>query len=170
MLKLILLVVLLAGYACAQQQQQFLRRRQTQPRLAAKPLEEEEPLRPKVYEIRSEVSPNIGDGNFKYYVETSDGLQAQQEGYLNRPGQSQVHEGSYTTFDDAGQVVRINYIADKNGFMASPDSLPTPPPIPVELIKAREDILAQQNQIRQDHLNHFRAAHRAATAAATHRQ
>jgi hypothetical protein len=117
--------------------------------------------RPKVYEIRSQQSPNIGDGNFQYYVETSDGLQAQQLGYIRNPQPSQVHEGAYTTFDETGKVVLVNYIADKDGFRVSGDSLPTPPPVPLEHVKAREDILKQQKEIRQQHLATFRAAHAA---------
>jgi len=126
------------------------------------PQDEQPTYKPRVYEVRSQIAPNIGDGNFQYYVETSDGLQAEQIGYVgNKPQPSQVHEGAYTTFDESGKVVLVNYVADKDGFRVSGESLPTPPPIPPEHVKAREDILKQQEEIRNMHLANFRAAHAA---------
>ena len=139
----------------AQQYHQRVRPRQQQYQV----VEEETTLRPKVYEIRSQSSPNLGDGRFQYSVETSDGLRAEQEGYLHRPQQSQVHEGSYTTFDEFGKVVLINYIADKDGFRVAGDSLPTSPPVPAEHLKATADILRQQQQIRNERLGNLRAAY-----------
>lgn len=115
--------------------------------------------KPKVYVVRSQEAPHIGDGNFQYSVETSDGLQAQKVGYLQKPAGSQVHEGSYTTFDEAGKVVAVNFVADHHGFRASGDGLPTPPPVPIEHLQARDNILKQQEQIREQHLANFRAAH-----------
>lgn len=77
----------------------------------------EEVQRPKVYETHREISPNIGDGSFRYYSQTSDGLESEQVGHFRNPLQSQVHQGSYTTTDEHGQVVRVNYIADKGKFI-----------------------------------------------------
>lgn len=70
-------------------------------------------LRPKIYEIRHEIAPNLGDGSFKYYSATSDGLESEQVGHFNNPLYSQVHQGSYTTKDEHGQVVKVDYVADK---------------------------------------------------------
>jgi hypothetical protein len=96
----------------AQSQQQHQTRRQPQQRQPVEVLEKEIE-RPKVYETHREISPNVGDGTFRYYSATSDGLESEQAGHFNNPLQSQVHEGSYTTTDEHGQVVRVNYIADK---------------------------------------------------------
>lgn len=71
-------------------------------------------LRPKIYETHRSISPNLGDGNFKYFSATSDGLQSEQVGHFSNPLYSQVHQGSYTTKDEFGQVVQVDYIADKS--------------------------------------------------------
>lgn len=74
----------------------------------------EEVERPKVYEIRHEISPNQGDGSFRYHSLMSDGLESEQVGHFRNPLQSQVHQGYYTTTDEHGQVVRVDYVADKS--------------------------------------------------------
>jgi len=122
-------------------------------------------LRPKVYELHHEIAPNLGDGNFKYYSATSDGLESEQQGHFSNPLHSQVHQGSYTTKDEHGQVVKVDYVADKNGFRTiGPAGVPvgpTPPPVPLEHLKAREDILNLQEHIRQQHLGYLRAGYAA---------
>jgi len=176
-LELLIFCLALSPEVSAQQRQRILRRRQQQQPIYAEPAPvpvESQPgqqlvyyqdgvisnkIRPKVYEIRSEIMPPTGDGKFGYYVETSDGLQAQQVGYSQRPLASQVHQGSYTTFDETGKVVLINYIADKNGFrVAGADGVPTPPPLPQEHAEVRENILKEQAKIRQQHLSHLKSS------------
>jgi len=129
-------------------------------------------LRPKVYELHHQIAPNLGDGSFKYYSASSDGLESEQFGHFNnRPYSqgSQVHQGSYTTKDEFGRVVKVDYVADKNGFQpigpAGHPILPTPPPVPLEHLKAREDILNLQRKIALQHLGYHAAGHAAAAAA-----
>ena len=114
-----------------------------------------------VYETHREISPNLGDGRYRYYVEFSDGLRGEQEGFVRRPAASSVKEGSYTTFDENGQVVEIQYVADKNGFQPAGGQLPTPPPEPEENVRAREEILRMQKEIRDQHLGYLRAGYAA---------
>lgn len=47
----------------------------------------------------------------------------------------EVH-GSFSYTSPEGQVITLNYVADENGFHPSGDHLPTPPPIPVEILKS----------------------------------
>jgi len=141
----------------------FRQTSQEEPLIAEQPLvhRQEEPLRPKVYEVRHEISPNLGDGHYKFFSEFSDGLRQEQEGFVNRPNPSSVKEGSYTTYDENGQVIEINYIADKDGFRPANyhHNLPTSPPLPEDHVKAREEILRQQKLIRQEHLGQLRAGY-----------
>lgn len=44
--------------------------------------------------------------------------------------EEQVVEGSYSYIGDDGRTYTVHYVADSNGFRASGDHLPVPPPIP----------------------------------------
>ncbi|ODN01549.1 Larval cuticle protein LCP-22 [Orchesella cincta] len=135
---------------------------ETQPAVA---ILEKEPERPKIYETHREIAPNLGDGKFQYYSATSDGLESEQFGHFNNPLDSQVHQGSYTTKDEFGRVVKVDYIADKDGFRPigphGASALPVAPPVPLEHAKAREDILSLQKAIREQHLGYLRAGYAA---------
>lgn len=122
---LLSVIVILSSGAEAQRQRgrgQYGRRREVAP---VEEIEEAQPQpvyavlektteRPKIYEIHREIAPNLGDGTFKYYSATSDGLESEQVGHFNNPYQSQIHQGFYTTKDEHGQVVKVDYIADKS--------------------------------------------------------
>ncbi|CAG7720849.1 unnamed protein product [Allacma fusca] len=101
-----------------------------------------------IVNYRSE-NQNDGAGNYNYLWENSDGTLAQERGYQKppNPGQRdnnniQVAEGSYQYFSPEGQLIRVTYIADENGFQPSGDHLPTPPPIPEAIQKALDIIYA----------------------------
>lgn len=66
------------------------------------------------YKVSHQISPNVGDGSFAYRSVMSDGLESESQGHFANPIQSQVHQGSYTTMDEHGQVVRVDYVADKS--------------------------------------------------------
>lgn len=52
--------------------------------------------------------------------------------------------GSYEYISPEGTVISVQYLADENGFQAFSDSIPTPPPIPEQILHA-----LQHTQIRQ---------------------
>ncbi|XP_063702528.1 endocuticle structural glycoprotein ABD-4-like [Culicoides brevitarsis] len=90
--------------------------------------------------IRQEQDINV-DGSYKYAYETGNGIIAEQEGYLKNPGteeEAQVAQGFYQYIGDDGQVYRVEYVADENGFQPRGDHLPTPPPIPPAIQRALE--------------------------------
>jgi hypothetical protein len=47
---------------------------------------------------------------------------------------------SFTTPD--GVVLTVNWVADENGFQATGDHLPTPPPMPEHVVKMLADLKA----------------------------
>ncbi|EAT39333.1 AAEL008872-PA, partial [Aedes aegypti] len=70
------------------------------------------------------------DGTFKYAYESANGIAVQEEGHAN------VAHGSYSYIDPHGEVVSVSYVADENGFQAHGSHIPTPPPLPKELVEA----------------------------------
>ncbi|OXA57969.1 Endocuticle structural glycoprotein SgAbd-2 [Folsomia candida] len=76
---------------------------------------------------------NHGDGTYSYNYETSNGIKAEENGYLKGRGTNneiQTVQGSYQYYSPEGELIRVVYTADENGFNPSGDHLPTPPPIP----------------------------------------
>ncbi|CAL8102807.1 unnamed protein product [Orchesella dallaii] len=92
---------------------------------------------------------NNGDGTYQYAYETSNGIAAEEQGFLKNPGTNneiQTARGSYQYYGPEGQLYRIVYTADENGFQAQGDHLPTPPPIPPEIQKSLDIIYANARQ------------------------
>jgi len=84
--------------------------------------------------IRSSSSDVRADG-FEYAYETSNDIRASARGdaYGNM-------RGEYEFTSPEGVHVRVNYIADENGYQADSDLLPTPPPIPDAILRSLEYI------------------------------
>ncbi|CAG7729691.1 unnamed protein product [Allacma fusca] len=74
-------------------------------------------------------SENLGDGNFRWEFETSDGTRAEQTGFLKNPDPineegTQVITGSYSYISPEGIPITVSYIADENGFQPIGDHIP----------------------------------------------
>ena len=54
--------------------------------------------------------------------------------------------GSYSYIGDDGQTYTVTYTADENGFHAEGAHLPTPPPIPEEILKSLQLTDTRQSQ------------------------
>uniref|UniRef100_A0A182UKD5 Uncharacterized protein n=1 Tax=Anopheles melas TaxID=34690 RepID=A0A182UKD5_9DIPT len=70
------------------------------------------------------------DGSYVYSYETSNGIRADQRGFLKNPGtpgEAQVMQGSYSYTGPDGVVYTINYIADENGYRAEGAHIPSAP-------------------------------------------
>ncbi|CAF4877265.1 unnamed protein product [Pieris macdunnoughi] len=72
---------------------------------------------------------------FSYEYETSNGIRADASGVATNGVQSQ---GSFSYKGDDGQDYSITYTADENGYQPRGAHLPTPPPIPEEILKSLE--------------------------------
>ncbi|KAF5291024.1 hypothetical protein FQR65_LT11477 [Abscondita terminalis] len=98
--------------------------------------------------LRYDNTPNAGDGSYQYSYETGNGIKAEEEGHA-RPGATEeeggeVVRGSYSYTAPDGQVIEITYTADENGFVPQGAHLPTPPPIPEEILRSLEQNAAEE--------------------------
>ncbi|KAH8397369.1 hypothetical protein KR222_000538, partial [Zaprionus bogoriensis] len=81
-------------------------------------------------------SSNIDpEGTYQYGYETSNGIAAQEQGYGGNRA-----DGGFAYTSPEGEPIQLSYVADENGFQPQGAHLPTPPPIPVEILKALEYI------------------------------
>ncbi|KAJ8717631.1 hypothetical protein PYW07_005561 [Mythimna separata] len=79
---------------------------------------------------------NSNDGDsYAYSYETENGIYGEENGVATNGVQAQ---GGYSYTGDDGKVYSVKYTADENGFQPQGDHLPTPPPIPEEILKALE--------------------------------
>ncbi|RVE45046.1 hypothetical protein evm_010303 [Chilo suppressalis] len=75
-------------------------------------------------------SDNIGVDGYKYVVETSNGISAQEQGQLKNVGsENEAIEvrGQFSYTGPDGVVYTVNYVADENGFQPQGAHLPVAP-------------------------------------------
>ncbi|KAJ2948713.1 hypothetical protein O0L34_g7969 [Tuta absoluta] len=77
----------------------------------------------------------VGPESYHYAFETDNGISAEENGVATNGVQA---TGGFSYTGDDGQVYSISYTADENGYQPKGDHLPTPPPIPVEILKSLE--------------------------------
>ncbi|XP_070494994.1 cuticle protein CP14.6-like [Chironomus tepperi] len=81
---------------------------------------------------------NPVDNSYVSSYETSNGIRADEQGYLKNPGtnvEAQVMQGSYSYTGPDGIVYTVTYIADENGFRAEGAHLPKPvEPLPLPAV------------------------------------
>ncbi|KAJ8947816.1 hypothetical protein NQ314_008539 [Rhamnusium bicolor] len=71
--------------------------------------------------------------------ETENGISVQQQGApVLTEDSGTIASGSFQFSSPEGVPVAISYVADENGFQPSGDVLPTPPPIPSNILRSLE--------------------------------
>ncbi|XP_041984401.1 cuticle protein 3-like [Aricia agestis] len=79
---------------------------------------------------------NENDGDrYSYAYETENGIVAEESGIATDGVRAQ---GGFSYVGDDGKQYSISYTADENGFQPQGEHLPTPPPIPEEILRALE--------------------------------
>nr|XP_040223353.2 endocuticle structural glycoprotein SgAbd-2-like [Anopheles coluzzii] len=80
------------------------------------------------------------DGSYKFGYESANGIAAQEQGFVKNGGSKdhevQVAHGYFSYTDPHGHPVSLSYVADEHGFQAKGSHIPTPPPVPQELVDA----------------------------------
>ncbi|XP_061381960.1 larval cuticle protein LCP-17-like [Danaus plexippus] len=84
------------------------------------------------------------EGQYLWSYETDNGISAREQGALkNVPGAdvpAQVAQGEASWTAPNGEKIQFQYTADENGYQAQGPYIPTPPPIPVEILRGLEFI------------------------------
>ncbi|CAG9566129.1 unnamed protein product [Danaus chrysippus] len=97
------------------------------------------------------------DGSFSYEALGADQTHYVQHSRMENMGtdkEEQVVEGSYSYIGDDGRTYTVHYIADSNGYRASGDHLPSPPPVPEIIQRAIQYNLAEEAR-RPPHLRNI---------------
>ncbi|KAJ8925217.1 hypothetical protein NQ315_001403 [Exocentrus adspersus] len=96
---------------------------------------------PQTVHQEMEFSPQ---GPFHYAFETENGIDVEASGVIGQASGTDpppvVFEGQYSYKDSEGKQVLVKYVANENGFQPQSDILPTPPPVPEEIVKGLEYI------------------------------
>ncbi|KAJ8955039.1 hypothetical protein NQ318_000471, partial [Aromia moschata] len=85
-----------------------------------------------------------------YRYQTENKISQQEQGHVQNAGgtqESTIVHGSYTYEAPDGQTITVEYVADENGFRASGDHIPTPPPIPAAIQRSLEINAAAQKTV-----------------------
>ncbi|KAI9565995.1 hypothetical protein GHT06_009793 [Daphnia sinensis] len=101
----------------------------------------------KPIEIISSNSEMNADGSYSFNFESADGTKVSESGNQKKVGPKDedigtVSKGSYSYTSPDGVVITVNWTADENGFQATGDHLPTPPPMPEHVVKMLADLKA----------------------------
>ncbi|KXJ75036.1 hypothetical protein RP20_CCG009190 [Aedes albopictus] len=78
------------------------------------------------------------DGSYFYKVLSDNDIEFSETGRVENLGDSSAMrvKGYYEFVADDGVKYRVDYVADENGFQPVGDHLPTPPPIPQEILES----------------------------------
>nr|CAI5850706.1 unnamed protein product [Callosobruchus analis] len=96
--------------------------------------------------------------NHPFFYETGNGIHAEEAGYIKNKGDEKhetlVQHGKVTYHDEHGHPITITYVADEHGFQVQGDHLPTPPPIPKEILEglAKHQHYLHEEEEQQDHV------------------
>ncbi|EFX66317.1 endocuticle structural glycoprotein ABD-4-like [Daphnia pulex] len=89
--------------------------------------------------VRS-ISENNPDGSYSYSFEGEDGTKVDESGNQKRVGPKAedigtISSGSYSYLSPDGTPISVVWTSNENGFVATGDHLPTPPPMPQHVVK-----------------------------------
>ncbi|XP_057370491.1 larval cuticle protein LCP-17-like [Daphnia carinata] len=97
--------------------------------------------------LKQELS--VENGAFVNNFETGHGIVVNESGNQKQigTGSGTVSSGSFSFTNPEGAVITVTWIANENGFQATGDHLPTPPPTPEHVVKMLADMEAAVDAI-----------------------
>jgi hypothetical protein len=75
-------------------------------------------------------------------LESEESTEVEESDSQEQVGTGAISRGSYSFTTPDGVVLTVNWVADENGFQATGDHLPTPPPMPEHVVKMLTDLKA----------------------------
>merc|ERR1712071_695743 len=83
---------------------------------------------------------------YSFSYETENGISVSESGVQKQigakaDGAGTVSQGKYSYPEDS-VTYTVTWVADENGFQATGDHLPTPPPMPEHVVKLLQDLIA----------------------------
>ncbi|CAH0558101.1 unnamed protein product [Brassicogethes aeneus] len=103
--------------------------------------------------IRQEGSIDEKTAQHSYLYETENGIYEDQQGFPKDSHNLAVQGQQQFTAPD-GQVIRLSYTADENGYRPQGDHLPTPPPIPPAILKALKWLESQPQEKQEPEIDY----------------
>lgn len=94
----------------------------------------------------SRIAVNVTCLYYIYSYETGNGISVSESGKLlpGGPEGIQTVVGSFSYPGEDGNLITVTYTVDENGFVAKGNHLPTPPPIPAEILQSLEQNAAEE--------------------------
>jgi len=93
--------------------------------------------------IRQSQEHDTESGSYSFSFEAENGIKVEETGEQKVIGEEAgtVSKGSFS-YPENGAIITVNWVADENGFQATGDHLPTPPPVPDHVVKLLADLAA----------------------------
>merc|ERR1712071_134871 len=109
---------------------------------AAAPLEETKPI----LIVKQARNHDTEKQVYSFSYETENGISVSESGVQKQIGAKAdeagtVSQGKYSYLEE-GKTYTVTWVADENGFQATGDHLPTPPPLPEHVVKLLQDLIA----------------------------
>jgi len=103
---------------------------------------------PKPIAILRSTSEVTDDGAYNFSFETEDGVKRSESGSQKQidpedpESVGTVMRGSYSYVEADGTVIKVDWVADENGFQPTGAHLPVAPPMPDHVVKMLADLRA----------------------------
>merc|ERR1712127_1123496 len=83
---------------------------------------------------------------YSFSYETENGISVSESGVQKQIGAKADEAGTFSqgkySYPEEGKTYTVTWVADENGFQATGDHLPTPPPLPEHVVKLLQDLIA----------------------------
>merc|ERR1712137_1246916 len=113
---------------------------------AAAPAPRDEDEKPIILIVKQSQNHDTEKQEYSFSYETENGISVSESGAQKQIGDKPEEAGTVSqgkfSYPEGAVTYTITWVADENGFQATGDHLPTPPPMPEHVIKMLNDLRA----------------------------